>query len=254
MVWSPSAGAYIPMLQVASGVEIVWEDPLIKRQNRQKAVTVQANPVVGPAETLRREVKNEIEAIALPSGYSLEWAGEYLDSKEAVDPLKISFPICLISMFVLVLSLFNSVRRALIVFLTVPLSIIGVTVGFLLTGQTFGFMAILGFLGLSGMIIKNAIVLIDQIELDRENGKPAYQAILDSAVSRLLPVTMAAGTTILGMLPLIFDPFFSAMAATIMGGLFGGTFLTLLLVPVLYSLFFKIPADDRYLSLDGAEP
>ena len=253
MVWSPSAGAYIPMLQVASGVETVWEDPMIKRQNRQKAVTVQANPVVGLAETLRREVKDEIEAIMLPSGYSLEWAGEYLDSKEAVDPLKISFPICLIAMFVLVLSLFNSVRRALIVFLTVPFAIIGVTSCFLLTGQAFGFMAILGFLGLSGMVIKNAIVLIDQIELDRADGKHPYQAILDSAVSRLRPVTMAAGTTILGMLPLIFDPFFSALSATIMGGLFGGTFLTLLLVPVLYSLFFKIPADDRYLWLDGAE-
>lgn len=254
MVWSPSAGAYIPMLQVASGVEIVWEEPLIKRQNRQKAVTVQANPVVGLAETLRREVKNEIEAIVLPSGYSLEWAGEYSDSAEAVAPLKISFPICVIAMFVLVLCLFNSVRRAIIVFLTVPFSIIGVTISFLLTGQAFGFMAILGFLGLSGMVIKNAIVLIDQIELDIADGKHPYRAILDSAVSRLLPVAMAAGTTILGMLPLVFDPFFSAMAATIMGGLFGGTFLTLLLVPVLYSLFFKIPADDRYLRLDGAEP
>ncbi len=253
-VWSIPAGSYIPMLQVASGAEIVWEDPMIKRQNRQKAVTVQANPVVGLAETLRREVKDEIETIMLPSGYSLEWAGEYLDSKEAVDPLKISFPICLIAMFVLVLGLFNSVRRALIVFLTVPFSIIGVTICFLLTGQAFGFMAILGFLGLSGMVIKNAIVLIDQIELDIADGKHPYQAILDSAVSRLRPVTMAAGTTILGMLPLIFDPFFSALSATIMGGLFGGTFLTLLLVPVLYSLFFKIPADDRYLRLDGAEP
>jgi multidrug efflux pump subunit AcrB len=147
-----------------------------------------------------------------------------------------------------------SVRRAIIVFLTVPFSISGVTISFLLTGQAFGFMAILGFLGLSGMVIKNAIVLIDQIELDIADGKHPYRAILDSAVSRLLPVAMAAGTTILGMLPLIFDPFFSAMAATIMGGLFGGTFLTLLLVPVLYSLFFKIPADDRYLRLDGAEP
>ena len=253
MVWSASAGAYVPMFQVVSGLETVWEDPLIRRYNRRRAVTVQCNPVVGLADTLRRELAGEIEAISLPAGYSMEWAGEYADSKEAVAPLKISFPICLIAMFVLVLSLFNSVRRAGIVFLTVPLSIIGVTVAFLLTGQPFGFMAILGFLGLSGMVIKNAIVLIDQIELDIADGKHPYQAILDSAVSRLRPVTMAAGTTILGMLPLIFDPFFSALSATIMGGLFGGTFLTLLLVPVLYSLFFKIPADDRYLEPNGAE-
>ncbi len=252
-VWSGLSGGYLPMPQVVSAVETVWEDPLIHRYNRRKAVTVQCNPVAGLADTLRNDLRGEMEAIPLPPGYSMEWGGEYEDSEEAIAPLKISFPICLIAMFVLVLSLFNSIRRTLIIFLTVPLSVIGVTAAFLVTGQPFGFMAILGFLGLSGMLIKNAIVLIDQIELEITGGKAPYQAILDSAVSRLRPVTMAAGTTILGMLPLITDPFFAAMAATIMGGLFGGTFLTLLLVPVLYSLFFKIAADDRYLCLDGPE-
>jgi len=199
--------------------------------------------VTGLADTLRREVKGDMEAIPLPTGYSLEWEGEFADSEEAVAPLKWSFPLCMVGMFLLVLFLFNSVKRTAVVFLTVPLSLIGVTAAFLLTGQPFGFMAILGFLGLSGMLIKNAIVLIDQIELELKDGKEPYLAVLDSSVSRLRPVTMAAGTTILGMTPLMTDPFFSAMAATIMGGLFVGTFLTLLLVPALYCLFFGISAE-----------
>jgi multidrug efflux pump subunit AcrB len=242
-VWSAAAGRYLPVLQVISDVDIRWEDPLVRRYNRQKAVTVQCNPVTGLADTLRREVKGDMEAIPLPTGYSLEWEGEFADSEEAVAPLKWSFPLCMVGMFLLVLFLFNSVKRTAVVFLTVPLSLIGVTAAFLLTGQPFGFMAILGFLGLSGMLIKNAIVLIDQIELELKDGKDPYLAVLDSSVSRLRPVTMAAGTTILGMTPLMTDPFFSAMAATIMGGLFVGTFLTLLLVPALYCLFFGISAE-----------
>uniref|UniRef100_UPI0038994940 efflux RND transporter permease subunit n=1 Tax=Aminithiophilus ramosus TaxID=3029084 RepID=UPI0038994940 len=125
-----------------------------------------------------------------------------------------------------------------IVFLTAPLPVIVVVVAFLLTGQAFGFMAILGFLGLSGMLIKNAIVLIDQIEIERAGGKSIGEALADASVSRLRPVVMAAGTTILGMIPLVKDPLYSGMALTVMGGLLVGTFLTLVVVPVLYRLFF----------------
>lgn len=177
----------------------------------------------------------------------MEWAGEYADSQEAQDPLKLSFPLCLGGMFFLLVCLFNSVRRPVIIFLTVPLAIIGVSAGLLLTQKPFGFMAILGFLGLSGMLIKNAIVLIDQIELDIREGKAPYQAILDAAVSRLRPVMMAAGTTILGMAPLITDPLYASMAVTIMGGLFGATFLTLMVVPLLYTLLFRIVPEEKYL-------
>jgi len=246
-VWSSLAGVHVPLQQVISSIDLMWEDPLIQRRNRQKTITVQANPLVGLAEPLRRRIREAIEAVPLPLGYTMEWGGEYAESKEARDPLKKSFPLCLGSMFVILVCLFDSIRRSCIIFLLLPLIVMGVTAGLLLTGQPFGFMAILGFLGLSGMLIKNAIVLIDQIELDLAGGKPPYKALLDASVSRMRPVIMAAGTTILGMAPLVTDPLYAAMAVTIMGGLFGGTFLTLIVVPVLYGIFFRIRADGRYL-------
>ena len=143
-------------------------------------------------------------------------------------------------MFFIVVCLFNSIREPLVIFLIVPLSIIGIAAGLWLFNLSFGFMAILGFLGLSGMLIKNAIILIDQVNLDLKEGKSQYHAVLDSAVSRMRPVTMAAGTTILGLLPLVFDPFYANMAVTIMGGLCAATFLTLILVPVLYCILYRV--------------
>ena len=142
-------------------------------------------------------------------------------------------------MVLIVVALFNAIRQPLIIWLTVPLAIIGVSAGLLLTRQPFGFMALLGFLSLSGMLIKNAIVLIDQIDLEIREGKPTYDAILDSGASRLRPVSMAAATTILGMLPLFQDAFYIAMAVTIVGGLAVATVLTMVVVPVLYAIFFK---------------
>ena len=121
-----------------------------------------------------------------------------------------------------------------------PLAIIGVTIGLLTSGAPFGFMALLGFLSLSGMLIKNAVVLLDQIKLELENGKDPYHAVVDSAISRIRPVAMAAATTILGMIPLVFDAFFSSMAVTIMSGLTFATILTLIVVPVLYAIFYKV--------------
>ncbi len=143
-------------------------------------------------------------------------------------------------MFILVVCLFNGLREAIVIFLCIPFSFVGVTLGLLATGLPFGFMAILGFLGLTGMLVKNAIVLLDQAAEEIRSGKTMYQAVLDASVSRLRPVTMAAGTTILGMGPLLFHPFFNAMAATIMGGLFAATGLTLIVVPVMYSFLFRI--------------
>ena len=150
-------------------------------------------------------------------------------------------------MFVLIVCLFNSIREPLIVFLCIPLAIIGVTAGLLIFRISFGFMAILGFLGLTGMLIKNCIVLLDEVNTDVKSGQDTYQAVLNASVSRLRPVTMAAGTTILGMTPLLLHPFFAAMAATIMGGLLVATVLTLLVVPILYTIFFKIKSDKMVL-------
>jgi multidrug efflux pump subunit AcrB len=239
-VWSSVAQQSIPLRQVVSGFETVWIDPLIHRRNRKRTITAQCDPRVGNASVVFERIRDQIEAIELPLGYEMEWGGEYEDSAKAQKALSANLPITFLAMVVIVIILFNAIRQALIIWLCVPLAIIGVTLGLLLTGESFGFMALLGFLSLSGMLIKNAIVLIDQIDLEIREGKVPYHAILDSSVSRLRPVTMAAITTVLGMIPLIFDAFFISMSVTIMFGLTFATVLTLIVVPVLYAIFFRI--------------
>lgn len=246
-IYSHAIRAFIPINQVITGVKMEWEWPLIMRWDQQRAVTVQCNPSKGLAAPLHLSMVQEIEALPLAPGYTLEWAGEFEASNDAREPLGKIFPLCVLGMFVIVVGLFNSIRTPLVIFLTVPLSIIGIAAGLLLTGFPFGFMAILGFLGLSGMLIKNAIVLIEQVEILLGKGHAPYKAVLDSSVSRVRPVIMASGTTILGMVPLVFDPMFASMAVTIMGGLFVATFLTLIVVPVLYCVFYRIRSEKRYL-------
>jgi multidrug efflux pump subunit AcrB len=144
-------------------------------------------------------------------------------------------------MILIVIFLFNAIRQPLIIWLTVPLAIIGVAAGLLLFDQPFGFMALLGLMSLTGMLIKNAIVLVDQIDAEIKSGKERFEAVVDSGVSRMRPVMLAAATTILGMIPLLQDAFFISMAVTIMFGLLVATVLTLVIVPVFYTIFFKIP-------------
>jgi multidrug efflux pump subunit AcrB len=148
----------------------------------------------------------------------------------------------LIAMILLVVVLFNSVRQPLAIFLIVPTAVIGLTIGLLATGQPFGFMALLGFLSLSGMLIKNAIVLMDEINSNLALGKPPYTAVVEAGVSRMRPVVNTAGTTVLGMIPLLLDPFYASMAVAIMSGLTFGAMLTLIVVPVLYTILFRIPS------------
>ena len=142
----------------------------------------------------------------------------------------------------IIVGLFNSLKPPLIIMCVIPFAAIGITVGLLATGQPFGFLALLGAMSLAGMMIKNAIVLLDEINLQRAEGKLPYQAVIDSAVSRLRPVVLAAATTVLGMIPLLPDVFWVAMAVTIMVGLTFGTILTMIVVPVLYTCFFKLRA------------
>ncbi|MBW2185744.1 MAG: efflux RND transporter permease subunit [Deltaproteobacteria bacterium] len=245
-IWSSLQNNFVPLRQVTTGILAVTEDPLIQRRDRQRTVTVQCNPITGLATDLHNVISAQIEEIELPIGYSMEWGGERESALEGQEPLAKVFPLCILGMFLVVVWLFDSFRRPLIIFLTVPLSLIGITPGLLLSGLPFGFMSILGFLGLSGMLIKNAIVLVDQIEQDLKLGVEPYKAVLDSSVSRMRPVIMASGTTILGMAPLIFDAFYAAMAATIMSGLLIGTFLTLIIVPVVYTQVYKIKADKTH--------
>ena len=238
-VWSPIAGKTIPISQVVSGFETTWEDPIILRLNRKRTITTMCDQASGMASVLFKRLKPQLEAIELPDGYTLEWGGEYENSKNAQAGLAGNIPISFLLMVLIIIILFNSLRQPAVIMLSVPLALIGVTVGLLGSGQPFGFMAMLGFLSLSGMLIKNAIVLIDEINLQESEGKGTYDAIIDSTVSRVRPVSMAAATTILGMIPLLFDAFFISMAVTIMVGLAFSTVLTLLIVPVLYATFFR---------------
>ncbi|MDB4433293.1 efflux RND transporter permease subunit [bacterium] len=237
-IWSPAADSMIPLRQVVSGFETVFEDEIIVRRDRKRTLTVFSDPNTGPATALFERVRPQIEAIEFPLEYSLEWGGEYEDSRNAQQGLVASLPTFVLLMVLVTIALFNSLRQPLIIWLCVPLAVIGVTAGLLMTRQPFGFMALLGFLSLSGMLIKNAIVLIDQINLEIAEGKALLPAIVDSGVSRLRPVAMAASTTAMGMIPLLFDAFFVAMAVTIIAGLLFATVLTMVVVPVLYAIFY----------------
>jgi multidrug efflux pump subunit AcrB len=240
-IWSPAAGKMIPLRQVVSGFETVFEDDIIYRMDRTRAIKVLADPLGVSASVILARIRPPIEAIPLPPGYRLEWWGEYKDSGEAQEALAGSIPIFVTIMVVIVIALFNNLRQPLIIWLVVPLALIGVTFGLLVTDQPFGFMALLGFLSLSGMLIKNGIVLIDQINIELRKGTDPLNAILDAGVSRLRPVGMAAATTILGMAPLFPDAFFKAMAVTIAFGLFFATILTMVVVPVLYAIIYRVP-------------
>ncbi len=243
-IWSPVLSTYIPIQQVLLSTSLEWEDPIIERKNRKRILTVMADPdPLGDetAATLQSRLQPQIEALELPPGYTLDWGGEYESSGDAQASLFSTMPMGYLFMFLVTILLFNAVKEALIVWATVPLAVIGVSCGLLLLNTPFGFMALLGFLSLSGMLVKNGIVLLDQIEIEVKSGKDRYDAIVDAAVSRVRPVSMAAITTILGMVPLLPDVFFKPMAVTIMFGLGFATILTLIVVPVLYRLFHRIP-------------
>jgi multidrug efflux pump subunit AcrB len=282
-IYSPTAQQSIPMMQIVSGIRTEVEDARVSRFNRTTMIKVHFDPrTILPSELLNR-VKPKIEtalkvdleqyygksfgddpyigytAATVPilyhdkipikdmPGYYLSWAGEIEDSSESTKQLAGSVIIFFGMMILVVIFLFNAFRQPLIIWLTVPLAIIGVTLGLLVFNEPFGFMALLGFMSLAGMLIKNAIVLIDQIDTERAEGKEDFYAIVDSGVSRMRPVMLAAATTILGMIPLLTDAFFIGMAITIMFGLGIATVLTLIFVPTLYATFFKakIPADAK---------
>lgn len=243
-IYSPAARAMVPMRQVVNGFTTEFVDSKVARRDKVRTITVHADRREGVPSVYLERVRDAIEAIPLKPGYTQEWGGEYESSSNAQAGIASSMPLFVVIMVLIVILLFNALRTPLIIWSVVPLSIIGVVFGLLLLGQPMGFMAILGTLSLSGMLIKNAIVLIDQINLELSQGKAPFQAVVDSGVSRMRPVSMAALTTILGMLPLIMDPFFVSMSVAIMFGLGFATVLTLIVVPTLYTILFKIPYPD----------
>lgn len=247
-IYSPVLGVFVPVTQVVDEFIVQWEDSLIMRRDRKRTITIMADhDVLGdetPAKLFAR-IRGPIENMELPRGYELEWGGEFESSSKAQKAIFGSLPLGYLAMFAVTVLLFNSLKQPLVIWATVPLAIIGVSAGLLAMNAPFSFMGLLGLLSLSGMLIKNGIVLVDQINLELREGKSPYEAVFDSGVSRVRPVAMAAITTILGMIPLLFDVFFQSMAVTIMFGLGFATILTLIVVPVLYTVIFRIDYEPR---------
>lgn len=241
LVWSQSRQQYIPLSNVVSRFTLEWEDPLILRRDRSRVLTVQTDPDPLSNQTsgdILARVKSKIDALPLPHGYSIEWGGDAENSSEAQQGLFTTLPLGFLVMFVITVLMFSSLKNAIAIWLTVPLALIGVTPGFLLTGIPFGFMALIGLLSLSGMLIRNGIVLVEEIEQQKKD-KDQYAAIIYAATSRLRPILLTAFTTVLGLAPLLRDVFFQSMAVVIMFGLGFATALTLLVLPVLYSCFHR---------------
>jgi multidrug efflux pump subunit AcrB len=239
-LWSPVLNQAVPAAQVISGFETAFENTVLRSRDRIRTIIASCNPTGELTTPLFSRVKPQIENIELPSGYSLSWGGEFEDSQKAQTGLGRSLPIGFLFMILTSILLFGKIRQPLIIWLTVPLAIVGITAGLLAANGAFDFMSLLGGLSLIGLLIKNAIVLIDEIDQQIGEGKEQFSAILDATVSRFRPVILAAATTILGLIPLLSDVFFVNMSITIMAGLGFATILTLVFVPTLYSLMFSI--------------
>lgn len=233
----------VPLSQVTEGIDAEWEDPLIWRRDRRRTIKVQTNPIPGVTlPTLRASVVQEIEAIKLPPGYQLEWGGEFESSRDSQASLAPGVIPALAIIVLIIVALFNAYRPPLVIFLTIPFALIGVTAGLLVFDTPFGFLALLGAMSLTGMMIKNAIVLLDEINILLADGRNRYDAVVEAGLSRLRPVTLAAATTVLGVAPLLQDVFWVGLAVTVMAGLTFGTVLTMILVPVLYATMYRVTA------------
>lgn len=252
IVFSQSSGLPLPLEQMIDGVAAEVQNTLVHRRDRVPTLTVGADiPPDMTADSVMAEIAHLADEMDIPTGYKMEWGGELEDSAEAQESLGKQLPLSLLIMVLISVLLFNALRQPIIIWLLVPMSVNGVVIGLLGTGLPFTFTALLGLLSLSGMLIKNGIVLVEEIDLVRAEGKPLRDAIVEASVSRLRPVMLAAVTTVLGMLPLLGDAFFVSMAVTIMGGLTFATVLTLVAAPVFYLIFFG-REERRRLAAQGA--
>jgi len=241
-----ATGAAVPIEQVTSGIKTVFRDSRLRRIDNHWSIKAQADPAPGVlAGDLQARIEGAVEDIELPPGYSLKWDGEKGSSAEANENLASVIPLGFGAMVLVTILLFNSLRQPLVIWSVVPLALVGVVFGLLVMNVPFEFMAILGVLSLAGLLIKNAIVLVDQIDLEIGEGKPRMDALIDSAASRVRPVLLGSGTTVLGVLPLFTDAFFQSMAVVLVFGLSFATALTLLIIPVMYALVFGISTDER---------
>ena len=239
-LWSAVLGRTVPASAVISGYRTDWENAVLRSRDRMQTITASCNPAGELATPLFERLRPRLEAMELPPGYELEWGGEYEDNRNAQAGLAASLPFGFLAMVLTSIVLFGRLRQPLIIWLTVPLAIIGITAGLLAANGAFDFMSILGALSLVGLLIKNAIVLLEEIDQQIDSGRARFTALLESAVSRLRPVVLAAATTILGLLPLLGDVFFVNMAITMMAGLGFASLLTMFVVPTLYAVLFRV--------------
>lgn len=235
-----------PLASLVTGHEVQMREAMIWHYDRIRTVTVQCNPKGSfTVVKLRNELAPKIEAIPLPPGYTLSWGGLFEFANESNQSVYAQVPLAMALMLVFVVLLFNGVRQCLIIILTLPLCIVGITAGLLLTNKGFGFLAMLGMLSLIGMMIRNKVILIREIDQWIARGTDRYQAVVQASLTRVRPVLITACTTTLGMIPLVNDNLFGSMAVTIMGGLMFATILTLVFIPTLYVIFFRIPASGK---------
>ena len=234
-----------PLGNVVDGLRLDWDENLVLRLNGRRVIEAECdpNPDLSDATPTKAisSIQNEIESIPLPDGYTMRWVGEGEVQGEAIGNLMKFVPITIFLILAILLFLFNSWRKVILILLCFPFVFCGITPSMLLSGQPMTFMAIIGMLGLIGMMVKNAIVLVDEIgRLQTEEKATPYTAVVEATVSRVRPVLMASLTTIVGMIPLVGDPMYSSMAITIMGGLTVGTVITLILLPLFYAALFRI--------------
>jgi multidrug efflux pump subunit AcrB len=241
-VWSTYSEQSVPLAQVTDDIEMKWEDNEIFRYNGRRAIRAQCDPAQGVLSAeLEVLLKDKIGAMAIPEGYTISWKGTGEDSAESQSNLFKFLPVALGLMLLIVIALFNNIKQSLIIFSIFPFAFVGIVFGFVSTGGIFSFIGIIGALGLIGMMIKNSIVLLDEINQNIKEGLSQLESIKIAVVARMRPVVMASATTILGMIPLLFDVMFKSMAITIIFGLLFGTIITLFVVPVMYASIFKVP-------------
>ena len=248
-VWGQYSRASVPLSQIADTLKATWDYELINRLDNQRSIKVQCDAVKGhTAAEVQAKFQAKIEAIELPDGYELKWEGATAKSGEANQALFMFLPLAVGLMAIIIIGLFNNLKQPIIIFLIVPFAFIGIVLGLVTTGVFLTFVGIIGAVGLIGMMIKNAVVLLDEINQNIRAGKDRLTATIDSALSRLRPVMMASLTTILGMAPLLGDSMFNSTAVVIMFGLAVGSIITLVVVPVLYTVLYRV--DGRNLKKD----
>lgn len=227
--------------EIGDNVHIAWEDPVIPHYNGERIHSIKGYPAEGYiTEDARQALEREISKWTLPDGYSFQWGGEKYASDLSIQYLFAPYPLVFLIMLSLLVGITRRFRTSLLLICSIPFVFVGIIPSILFTGMTFNFVSLVGALGLVGMVLKNGIVLVDEIQLQQSNSQHPVEAVISASVSRLRPVTLASLTTVLGMVPLLFDDMFSSMASTIIGGLIAGTVIVLIFIPVLYAMFFKL--------------